>query len=129
MATENPIYVDSSKLAAADLSGHQYRFVKETANGIEAIAAVTDRPAGILQNDPKQGESAQVMKIGKSKLVAGAAIAITALVGTDATGKGDTKVPGTDTTEYVCGSASEAAGNANEIISVYVNCMNPHRAA
>lgn len=129
MATENPIYVDSSKSAYADLSTKQYFLVKETANGIELCAAVTDKPCGILQNDPKAGESAQVMRLGKSKLVAGAAIAIGDQIGTDAAGKGAAKVVGTNTTHYVVGSACEAAANANEIITVVIDCMNIHRAA
>lgn len=128
MATENPIYVDSSKLAYVDLDTKQYFFVKETANGIEVCSGATDRPCGILQNDPKAGESAQVMRLGKSKLVAGGTIAVSDQIGTDANGKGDKKIAGTDTTEYVCGSACEA-GALNEIITVIVDCMNVHRAA
>lgn len=128
MATEQPIYVDSSKLAYVDLDTKQYHFVKETANGIELCSAATDRPAGILQNDPKAGESAQIMRLGKSKLVCGGTIALGDQIGTDNAGKGDTKVAGTDTTNYVVGSACEG-GAVNEIISVVVDCMNVHRAA
>jgi hypothetical protein len=37
--------------------------------------------------------------------------------------------PGSDVTCYILGRALEAAGAANDIIRVAVNCINPARAA
>lgn len=115
--------------AAADLSGSQYRFVKLDANGkVVAVAAITDIPVGVLQNTPTSGQAAEVVVLGGTKLVATAAIALPALLGVDTVGKGKKIAAGTDGTQYIVGQADEAAGNANEVISALVNCINPARA-
>jgi hypothetical protein len=129
MAFEQPIILDSSKDAAADLSTKQFFLVKETANGIELCGAVTDKPAGVLQNQPKAGEPAQIMRLGITKIIAGSAIGVGDQIGTDAAGKADTKLAGTDTTNYVVGSAIEAATADGQIIEAAVNFLNIHRAA
>ncbi|MDQ4119890.1 MAG: hypothetical protein M3209_00300 [Acidobacteriota bacterium] len=129
MAFEQPIILDSSKNAAADLSTKQFFLVKETSNGIELCGAATDKPAGVLQNQPKQGEPAQIMRLGISKVIVAAAIGVGAQIGTDATGKAAAKVAGTDTTNYVVGSLIEASTGANQIVTAAVNFLNIHRAA
>jgi hypothetical protein len=128
MAFEQPIILDSSRSADADLSAKQFHWVKDTATGIALCAAATDKPAGILQNQPKAGEPAQVMRLGISKAVCGGIVPVGAQVGTDAAGRSDAKVAGNDVTEYVGGSALEA-GAANQIVTTAVNCLNVHRAA
>ena len=54
--------------AAADLSGHQFKFVRFV--GDRSVNLITDSsaqiPCGILQNNPRQGEAALVMHIGRS---------------------------------------------------------------
>lgn len=129
MAHQIPVLVDSSRTADADLSAKQYHWVKDTSTGIALCSGATDRPAGILQNAPLQGEAAEVMRLGISKAIAGAAIAAAAQVGTDAAGKTGTKVAGTDTTNYVGGAAIEAATAGDQIITVTVNCLSVHRAS
>lgn len=59
--------------AGGDLSGAQYKFVKiDNADGdVVVCTATTDRPIGVLQNDPAEGEAAEVTIVGGSKLVAG----------------------------------------------------------
>jgi hypothetical protein len=128
MAYEQPVILDSEKNAYTDLRLKQYFAVKETSNGIELCAAATDVPAGVLQNQPNAGEPAQIMRLGISKFVSGGVIGVGTLIGTDADGKADVKVPGTDTTNYVIGKALEV-GASGQIISAAINCITPHRAA
>ena len=105
-------------------------FVKVDATGKAALcAAATDNPIGVLQNKPTAGQAATVAYAGTSKLLAGAAVAAADLIGTDAAGKADPKVPGTDTTEYVAGTALTAASGAGEIISALISTAACHRAS
>jgi hypothetical protein len=77
--------VKVSLVAAADLSALQYTFVKLDSDGqAAAVAATTDKPIGILQNDPTSGQEAEVLVLGGSKLVAGGAVSEGAAIGTSA---------------------------------------------
>ena len=98
-------------VAGADLSAKQYTFVKLDSSGqAVAAAAATDIPIGVLQNAPTSGQEAEVLVVGGTKIVAGAAIA-----------EGATK--------YVVGTLiTESAADAN-IVTAVINCANPHRAA
>lgn len=120
-----------SREAAADLSTHQYKFVKLDSNGrVAAIAAATDVPFGILQNKPSAlGIAAEVMVSGVSEIQADAALTPAQQIGTSADGQADVKVPGTDTTEYVVGVVLIGADNAGERATVMFDCMAPRRAA
>lgn len=130
MASFWPQPIVVSFVAAADLSALQYTFVKLDSNGaVVAVAAATDIPIGVLQNAPKSGQTAEVAVVGGTKLKASAAITLPALVGTTATGTAVKLAAGTDTTKYILGQADTAAGGANELISVIVNCASPARAA
>lgn len=117
-------------VAAADLSAKQYTFVKLDANGkVAAAAAATDIPIGVLQNSPIAEQEAEVLVVGGTKIVAGAAIGEGSLIGTSATGKAVALVAGTDTTKYVVGTVlTESAADGN-IVTVVINCANPGRAA
>jgi hypothetical protein len=115
--------------AGADLSAKQYTFVKLSGSTVISAAAATDLPIGVLLNDPTSGETAAVAVSGVIKLKASAAISVGALVGTTATGTGVSLTAGTDTTKYILGRAVTAAGAANDIITVAVNCANISRAA
>ncbi|MFZ5850329.1 MAG: capsid cement protein [Actinomycetota bacterium] len=115
-------------VAAADLL--QYHFVKVDANGRAALcAAATDIPVGVVQNNPRAGEEAEVVVQGGSKVVADAALSIGALIGTSADGQADAKTVGTDTTEYVVGRALTATSAAGQIVTALVDCAAPHRAS
>jgi hypothetical protein len=84
----------------------------------------------VLQNEPSAaGQPVIVMSIGISTVSADAALAVDTLIGTSADGQADAKVPGTDTTEYVCGVVLEASTAAGDHISALINCATPHRAA
>jgi hypothetical protein len=117
-------------VAAADLSALQYTFVKLNASGqAAACSAATDIPIGVLQNAPTSGQEAEVLVVGGTKIVAGAAIGEGALVGTSSAGKAVALVAGTDTTKYVVGTLlTESAADGN-IVTAVINCANPGRAA
>lgn len=117
-------------VAAADLSTKQYTFVKLNSDGnVAAASGATDIPIGVLQNAPTAGQEAEVLVVGGTKVVAGAAIGEGALVGTSAAGKAVALVAGTDTTKYVVGTLlTESAADGN-IVTAVINCANPGRAA
>lgn len=117
-------------VAAADLSALQYTFVKlDSAGKAVAAAAATDIPIGVLQNAPTSGQEAEVLIVGGTKIVAGAAISEGALVGTSSTGKAVALVAGTDTTKYVVGTLLTESGASGDIVTAVINCANPGRAA
>lgn len=115
--------------AGADLSTKQYTFVKLSGTSVISAAAATDLPIGVLVNDPANGETAAVAVSGVVKVKASAAITAGALIGTTSTGLAVSLTAGTDTTKYILGRAVTAAGAANDIITVAVNCANIARAA
>jgi hypothetical protein len=117
--------------AGADLSTHQYKFVKLDSNGRVVIcAAATDKPVGILQDKPAAlGRVAQVMVSGVSKLVMAAGNSKADKIGTDANGLGAVYLHGTDTTKYIVGEVLEDSDAANGIGSVLFDCVSAGRAA
>ena len=131
MAVELSVFMKTFE-AGADLSTKQYYFVKQdtTFNRVVVCAAATDVPIGVLQNKPDAaGKAAEVMLVGLTKVSADAALTIGNLIGTSADGQADAKTVGTDTTEYVVGRVYEAATAAGDLVGVFINCCNPHRAA
>lgn len=117
-------------VAGADLSSAQYKFVKINTSGEAVVCSgATDRPIGVLQNNPVQGGEASITVVGGTKVLSSASIDEGVLIGTNNAGKADAKVPGTDTTEYVVGQVILAAGADGEILTAVINCSNPHRAA
>jgi hypothetical protein len=122
--------VKATLVAGGDLSALQYTFVKLNSSGeAVAAAAATDVPIGVLQNAPTSGQEAEVLIVGGTKIVAGAAISEGALVGTSSTGKAVALVAGTDTTKYVVGTLLTESGASGDIVTAVVNCANPGRAA
>jgi hypothetical protein len=116
--------------AGEDLSSKQYYFVKLNATGKAIVCAgVTDKPVGVLQNDPTSGQAAEVVVVGLTKVSTNAALAIADLIGTSADGQAAAYVAGTDTTKYVVGTILVTSGGADEVTSALVNCANPHRGA
>lgn len=117
-------------VAGADLSAAQYKFVKLNSSGQAVVcSSATDIPIGVLQNDPASGAEAEVLVIGGTKIIAGAAIAEGAQVGTSTAGKAVALTAGTDTTKYVAGALLTESGADGEIVTAVINCANPHRAA
>lgn len=117
-------------VAGADLSAAQYKFVKLNASGqVVVCSGATDLPIGVLQNDPASGAEAEVLVVGGTKILAGAAIGEGAQIGTSSAGKAAALVAGTDTTKYVAGTLLTESGADGEIVTAVINCANPHRAA
>lgn len=117
-------------VAGADLSAKQYTFVKLNTSGQAiAAAAATDIPIGVLQNAPTSGQEAEVLIVGGTKIVAGAAINEGAQVGTSSAGKAVVLAAGTDTTKYVAGTLITQADADGDIVTAVINCATPHRAA
>lgn len=111
---------DLSFKAAADLSALQYTFVKLDANGnVVACSAAGEKSIGVLQNKPKNGETAVVRPIGLSKVVASAAIAAGDFIATTAAGQAKTAlrlVAASGNASNVMGMALRAAAAVNVII-------------
>ncbi len=74
MATENGILLESYE-AAEDLTNDQYRIVCLSSGKVQRPNATGDIGLGVLQNAPASGEAANVMLIGKSKIVFGETVA------------------------------------------------------
>ncbi len=105
--------------AGEDLSAEQYRFVDiDTARARSCVVTGdggTARTVGVLQNAPDAvGNAATVGVQGVSRVEAGAAVVVGALVSADATGKAVTATTG----ERVLGVALEAASATGEIIPI-----------
>lgn len=130
MAVASNVHLTTTLEAAADLSSHRYKFMKGSSGQVTVAAAVTDPCVGVLQNKPAaKGQAAELVIVGETKMIAGDAIDALALVTTDTSGRAVAVTPGSDVTCYILGRALEAAGAANDIIRVAVNCINPARAA
>lgn len=116
--------------AGEDLSAKQYYFVKVNSSGAAVLcAAATDKPIGVLQNDPASGEEASILVVGGTKVVVAASSDEGTVIGTTSAGKATPYVAGTDTTKYLVGSVILAAGADNEIATAVVNCASAARGA
>lgn len=102
--------------ASADLSAFQHHFVEVDSNGQLTVSnSAGESVFGVLQNNPNaEGRAGNVMKDGVSKVVAGAAIAVGALVQTNASGRAITAA----SADFVVGRALDAVGADGELISI-----------
>lgn len=121
-----------SFIAGANLT--QFTFVKFDSNGhVIPCAATTDRPIGVVQDNPNSGDVATVCGYGITKLVTGSAassgLAVGTTIGTDASGDALAIVAGTDTTKYLVGVVIEASAAPTEYCSAWINCPSAGRAA
>lgn len=125
MAYEGPQVPPIGTLTAgADLSSKQYHFVKlASGSTVDVCSAVTDVPIGVLQNNPASGESAEVLFIGVSKVVADATLAAGDVIGTSADAQAQPLTVGTETTVYTCGQAIEPA-SAGETTTALIIITN-----
>jgi len=99
MSTEQAIWRESFE-AAEDLSSDQYRFVVLNSSGnVRRPDSAVEVALGVLQNAPESGQAAEVMIIGKSKVVANAALTIGTFVSPEYVGAAD------------AGKASDLAAN------------------
>jgi len=122
--------------ATGDLSAAQFKFVKFDGNvgatgcpRVIVCTAATDKPAGVLQDKPTTtGEACLVAIYGETKVQADASLTVGTAIGTSADGQADAKVVGTDTTEYIVGHITLAAGAAGRIASAWIDCAAAGRA-
>lgn len=126
MAYEIPVF-DHTFVAAGTIVQHTY--VKLDSDGkIVPITANTDKPIGIAQDAGVSGDSINVRMLGISKLTGAEALAVGDAVGPSANGRGEVKVVGTDTTQYVGGTVLGAVANADEVATVTVDTLTLQRA-
>jgi hypothetical protein len=117
MAFENPKVKVEGLQAAADLSTHQYKFVKVTAAEQVNIATVLGEAVlGVLQNKPDAaGRAAEVAISGSvTKVLSNAAIAAGARVTAAANAKATTAL----STHNAAGIALNASSAGDQLISV-----------
>lgn len=117
MAGENTLLC-KTYVAGADLTAKQYKFVKLSDANTVVLAEDGERAIGILQNDPYEGEAANVAIEGISKLVVGAAgiATIQAFVASDAHGDGDL----VSADKGIYNAIALETGVDNDIISVLI---------
>lgn len=99
--------------------------VFDTGTGNESdvkLAGANAAIVGIAQNGPAvgPGQAVQVRTLGVSKMIAGGAIAVGALIQTDANGHGVTAAAGTTTNLPVIGVARTAATASGDTFSVFL---------
>jgi hypothetical protein len=141
MAFEKPLLVHSFT-AASDMnaSTQQYIFVKFAAasENVLPCTAVADLPIGVLQNLPRQGEQAEVMILGISKVRVDSTditdvSATSGLLGVSTSGRAKViGAPGVgaETTQYVLGRvlSVDATDNDGALTTALINCINLGRS-
>jgi hypothetical protein len=132
MAVEQPDTLHTF-VANESLIASQYHLVKivcwsDVVNSpvVERCDVLGEKMCGILQNDPVSGDVAQVMRVGKSPAVIGAAIACQRSWTTDANGH----VIGGSANQWIGGIAHEPGAlsptpTGHEKGTVDVECLNP----
>lgn len=106
-------------LAGADLSASQYLLVKLNASGAVVLCtASTDLPIGVLVNKPVANQPCELVVIGVTKVVAGAAISANTVIMPNASSQA---IAWTATNTKSGKTLAKAAGGANELVEVFVN--------
>lgn len=122
MAFEGPQIKSPGLTASADLSSHQYKFVKLSGEKTVTIcAAATDLPFGVLQNAPESGQEAEVTSIGVTKIIGTADLNYADRIGTSSGGHAIAKSAGT--TDYIVGEVINGNGGAGGYVTAFVNCI------
>jgi hypothetical protein len=115
MGFEIPGFKLGTQRAATDLSADRYRFVVLNTTGkIARLNTAGGKALGVLQSPAKADEAAEVTVSGVTKMVAGAAIANTGPVTSDAQGRVITAASG----NAINGIALETASAAGDVIAV-----------
>ena len=121
MATGGSNVAPETYAAAGDLSTKQFYFMKNsstTARTCTTVAAVTDKPIGVLLNKPAAaGRAAAIATRGRVNVVAGGTVQAGESVGSHSDGTCVTYAQGTDTTKYIMGLCV-VGGASGEIITI-----------
>jgi hypothetical protein len=140
MAWEKPLLIQSFT-AASDMnaSTQQYIFVKfaAAAETVLPCTAVADIPIGVLQNLPRQGEQAEVLMLGITKLRVDSTditdvSATSGLVGVSTSARAailGAPGAGAQTTQYLLGRVIDVDGTDNDgaLVTAAINCISPGR--
>ncbi len=127
MSTENNVLRLSFE-AAEDLSSYQYHFVTLNSSGqIKLLDTANDVAIGILQDEPTSGQAGSVMIIGKSKVVANAALTVLTWVMPEFVSVTDCGKAQDAGTNWAAARALvlEAASAEDDLASVYLTDPNP----
>ncbi len=117
-ASEKSIWTESF-VAENDLSDYQYHGMELSANRqVDRVDSATDKPVGVLLNDPEAGEAALVCVMGRSPIRLGDTVSAGEQIRFDASGHAVPWDPGTDNTEYCCGMCTigGASGELGEAL-------------
>ncbi len=114
MATGGEYNTIPGLVAGADLSAAQFKVVKAASTGGAVVvgSAATDKCLGVLQNNPKNGEAAEVAFLGVCKALAEASVTYGARVTSSSTGRVKVTTTANDTViGHSLGTASTSAGD------------------
>ena len=128
-ASEKSIWTETF-VAENNLSAKQYYGMEISGDRqVDLIDATTDRPCGVLLNEPEAGQEALIcivgrcpVKIGSATLTAGEPIMF------HSDGTVVVFTPGTDITKY-CAGTMTIGGTAGAIGEALIQCANPVKGA
>ncbi len=108
-------------LASGDLSSGQYKIVKaaSTAGRVVVGAAGSDAIMGVLQNDPTDGQAAEVAFLGVAKVLAEASVAFGNFVTCSSTGRAKATTTAND--DVIGRALNTAPSSAGDIIPVLLS--------
>lgn len=124
MAYESWQHCPPGIVAGADLSAaaNQYKFVKlSAARTVILCAATTDKPFGVLQNTPGNGEEAVVCAMGTTKVQGDVDLAPGNSIGTSADGQA-AAYAAADTTKYIVGQVILDNTTAGGLATAVIDC-------
>lgn len=108
--------IASGLLAGASFASKQYYAVKlaSTAGEVVVCNGTAKLAIGLIQNDPADGEAANVAVAGVARGKAGGSITVGQMVNALSTGTLQGTSGGTSGTQYILGFAMEAASSGDE---------------
>jgi len=121
--------VKVSRVAGEDLSSAQYKFVKldNGTGNVVAVDGATDRPFGVLQNDPASGEIAEITIVGGTKVEAGGTASVGQPLFSNASAVAVTLGVGTTgSAAYLVGTFVEDAASG-AVTTAVIDCANAGR--
>lgn len=123
MATYGEYWTIPGLVASGDLSAIQYKIVKfaSTAGAVIVAAAATDSICGVLQNDPTDGQAAEVAIQGVCKVLSEASVTAGDHVAASTTGRAKTT---TTANNHVLGIALDTNAAAGDLIRVALAISN-----
>jgi len=109
--------------ASGDLSGQQYRFVRLSASDtVAAFSSRGQRPAGVLLNDPTDGQAALVQIMGVCEIESDEALA----AGVTITPSADGQATLLDTTgDYAAGLTYTSSSASPSRVVAAIDCVTP----